>query len=100
LRDHAGKCRPYRRGRSKIEIVEGDASAFAFPPGYVIVYLCSPVYPRLLDRLAERIAAPHVAGNKVMVIYYNPAFAKSFDRRAAFAPNCAAPLPRPKRAAA
>ncbi len=91
-RENAARIAAKYPDRTPIEIVQGDASAFEFPSGYVIIYLYNPVYPRLLDRLAERIAAHQTRQNKVMVIYYNPAYAKSFDRRTAFARYFAARL--------
>jgi SAM-dependent methyltransferase len=42
-RENAQKMAAKYPERTPIEIVEGDASAFDFPPGYVIVYLYNPV---------------------------------------------------------
>jgi SAM-dependent methyltransferase len=91
-RENAARIAAAYPDRTEIEIVEGDASAFEFPSGYVIVYLYNPVYPRLLDLLAERIADHQARENKVMVICCNPTYAKSFDRRPVFARYFAARL--------
>jgi SAM-dependent methyltransferase len=92
-RENAARIAAAHPGRTPIEIVEGDATTFEIPSGYVIIYLYNSVYPRFLDKLAERFAAHQARGNKIMVIYYNPAEAKSFDRRASFARYFAASLP-------
>jgi SAM-dependent methyltransferase len=71
--------------RTRIEIAQDDIIAFDLPAGYVIVYLYNPAYPPLISRLVPRLAEHQARGGKVMVVYYNPACAKFFDREPAFA---------------
>jgi hypothetical protein len=62
------------------------------PSGYLIAYLYNPAYPPLISRLVRHLAEHQARGNKVMVIYYNPASAKHFDRHPGFARYYAAHL--------
>jgi len=70
--------------RTRIEVVEGDMIAAELPSGYLVAYMYNPAYPPLISRLAKRLAEHQARGNKVMVIYYNPAGAKFFDRAEGF----------------
>jgi SAM-dependent methyltransferase len=83
-RQNASRIAEAYPDRTPIEIAQGDITAFDLPSGYTIIYLYNPAYPPLISRLVPRLAEHQANGNKVMVIYYNPAFAKYFDKNAGF----------------
>lgn len=79
--------------RTRIEVVEGDMTTAELPSGYLVAFLYNPGYAPLIRRVAQRLADHQTAGNKVMVVYYNPAGAASFDQQPQFVRHFAAHLP-------
>ncbi len=65
--------------RTSIEVVEGDATLYEPPQGYLVLFLYNPAYAPLLRRVA-RMAADR--RDKTIVIYVNPASGRVFDGQA------------------
>jgi SAM-dependent methyltransferase len=80
--------------RRPIEIVEGNVLDFEIPPGLVVIYLYNSFYAPLMKQVAAKVARhQEKSGNKVFLIYYNPANAKIFDRSDALSRYHAAKYP-------
>jgi len=92
-RENAARIARAFPDRSSIEVLEGDMTEAELPTGYVLIYLYNPAYPPLIRAIAKRLAAHQAQGNKVMVIYYNPAGARFFDAEPVFTRHFAAHLP-------
>lgn len=72
--------------RTPIEVIEGDALKFELPAGYVVAFFHHPGFEPLVRGFAARLAAHQTeAGNRVLLVYYNPAFGRIFDDDPAFA---------------
>ncbi len=69
----------------RIDLVAGDAAAYDFPPGHLLVYLFNPFPARILglviDRLVERQRS---SPGPVAVVYINPKHAKVVERSGIF----------------
>lgn len=91
-RSNAARIATDYPSRTAIEVVEGDMTTAELPSGYVVVFLYNPAYKPLIRKLAKRLAEHQAAGNKVMVVYYNPAGAQAFDDQPGFARYFAAHL--------
>lgn len=65
-----------------LRIVHGDAGAYAFPPGDLVVYLYNPFGEATLERVAERLAQRD-AGT-CYILYHTPVHRRIFDEHARF----------------
>lgn len=84
-RANAARIAALHPERTPIEICEQDALQFVFPDGNLVLFIFHPFFDALFKPLVARIAA-HAAqpGNRVLVIYINPACAWAFDELPAF----------------
>lgn len=66
--------------RTRVEIVRGDATAYAFPSGHLVIFLYNPFGLELMKKLVgtlERTLAAESRG--LYVIYFNPVSQACFD---------------------
>lgn len=77
------KCR-------KIEVVHGDAAAYALPSTPLFVYLFNPFGAAVLAHVLDRIQASFdAAPREIYVLYYMPVYADLFTRAPCLQPHSA-----------
>jgi SAM-dependent methyltransferase len=80
--------------RVPIRIEVGDASAFGFPPGNLVVFLYNPFGEEVIARVVAGVEAALASENRsLFVVYYNPVFGACFDASRALTRYFAASLP-------
>jgi SAM-dependent methyltransferase len=80
--------------RPPITIVTGDASAFPFPAGNIVLFLYNPFGEEVIAKVVAGIEAALAAENRALfVVYYNPVYGHCFDATPALARYFAASLP-------
>jgi SAM-dependent methyltransferase len=81
-------------GRVPIRVETGDASAFPFPAGNLVVFLYNPFGEEVIARVVAGIEAALAAEKRsLFVIYYNPVYGACFDASHALTRHFAAMLP-------
>ncbi len=67
-------------GRVRINVVTGDATAFSFPTGKIVIFLFNPFEgPAMTRALANIEASLRETPRDLYVVYYNPVCADVFD---------------------
>jgi len=80
--------------RVPVRIEIGDASAFPFPAGNLVVFLYNPFGEEVIARVVAGIETALAAGNRsLFVVYYNPVYGACFDASRALTRYFAATLP-------
>ncbi len=66
--------------RTKIEVVQGDATAVPFPEGKLAIFLYHSFGPELVARMLSRISEAVVGGERtIFLIYENPVYGALVD---------------------
>ncbi len=66
--------------RTRVRIEQGDAGAYVFPPGDIVLFLYNPFGEVIMRQVVAQLEAAMVAEpRRVYVIYYNPGFGQIFD---------------------
>jgi SAM-dependent methyltransferase len=80
--------------RVPVRVEVGDASAFPFPAGNLVVFLYNPFGEEVIARVVAGIEAALAAETRSLyVVYYNPVFGACFDAARALTRYFAATLP-------
>ncbi len=76
---------PWARCRA-IDVIEGDAAAYRFPAGPLVVYLFNPFRALVMRKVIDRLAMTYAeAPRSISVIYYMPVHRRHFDHHPHFA---------------
>lgn len=79
-RRNAARMSALHPGRTAIQVVVGDASAFPLPPGDLVIFLYHPFGAELVARVVDTLEAALAAEpRQLYVIYYNPVAGACFD---------------------
>lgn len=85
------KCYPQR---TAVTVVNADASAFAFPPGNLVIFLYHPFGYDVMAKVVARLEqALLVEGRSIYIVYYNPVIGRCFDASSSFKRRFAGMLP-------
>ncbi|MDQ2872789.1 MAG: class I SAM-dependent methyltransferase [Candidatus Eremiobacteraeota bacterium] len=57
---------------SDIRLVRADASAYAYPPGDLLLFLYNPFGARTVARTLERVLTTRANGDRLFVVYHTP----------------------------
>jgi SAM-dependent methyltransferase len=79
-RKNAALLRHRFPARVPIRVEVGDASAFPYPAGNLVVFLYNPFGEEVMTKVVAGIEAALASENRsLFVVYYNPVYGKCFD---------------------